>query len=381
VKALALNRASLALSFAGLFVSGVLSVGAYYRYEIPCGASHGCDQVARDPSSHALGIPNAYVGLIAYILLTALSLWRMARSGDRVPLLLGFIASALGALASMVLTFYSVVRIQATCPWCLSSAVIMVLLLVVHAGLLQVGTDRVSAEDEPPKLSNAVFIAICSLATALALGIFSDGIVKEARGLDVVISEKDTPLTTFIPPNAHIYGDPNAPITIIEFGDLLCPSCQFEYSKVHEFIGLHPGAVRYVFREYPLVGVKGHEESPPAAVAAEIAAEKGLFWQFVDAMYAQPREGVTDTQPILDVAQSVGLDPNAIADRISRLSKEDPAFRRMKEDIDDGTKLGIHQTPTFFVYAKGVPGVRLCPIGTIWDELNQAPYTQFYKHG
>jgi len=376
VKALVLNWTSLALSLAGVFVSGVLSVGAYYRFEIPCGASHGCDRVAMDPSSHALGIPNAYLGLIAYVVLVALTLWRMSKPSARFPVMLGFALSGIGALASMVLTYYSIVVIGATCAWCLSSAIIMVVLLIVHAGLAQAGTTAPPQEFES-RTANTVFATICFCTMAVALGIFWDGIVKEAKGLDIVITT--SPIDRFLPKDAHMYGDPKAPITIIEFGDLLCPSCQAEYSKVHEFLALHGNEVNYVFREFPMYTLKGHEQSAPAAVAAEIAGEQGRFWQFVDAMYAQQREDVKDTEPILDVAKSIGLDPEKVLERMQ--DKNDPAFKRMMRDIDDGSVVGVHGTPTFFVYAKGVPGVRLCPMSTIWDDLNQAPYRKFYKRG
>jgi len=125
--------------------------------------------------------------------------------------------------------------------------------------------------------------------------------------------------------------------------------------------------------------LKGHEQSAPAAIAAEIAAEKGKFWQFVDTMYSQPREGMKDTQPILEVAQSVGLDPRTTLDRIR--DPNDKAMARLMKDIDDGSKVGVYATPTFFVIAPGVKGVRQCTMTSLWNDLELPEYQKFYKSG
>ncbi len=379
MKALALNRAALVLALAGVFVSGVLSIGAFFVLQIPCGSSHGCDIVARHSSSHALGIPNAYLGLLAYLVLAGLAYWRLISPPGKRLLVIGYAIAALGSLASLVLTFVSITVIGATCLWCLSSAALMILSLIVHALLMQVASP--SDIDAPkPAMTNGVFLAISGLATLVALGIVGGRIVAEGTRAGYTGDfTAERPESMYLPADAHTMGDPNAPIVLIEFGDLLCPTCQGDYGKVKQFLGLHPGKIKYVFREFPMFGLKGHEQAAPAAIAAEIAGEKGRFWQFLDGMYSQLRENVKDTQPILDCAASVGLDPKTTLERMQ--DEKDPAFQRMMKDIKDASSLGVEGTPTFFIIAKGVPGVRTCTPASVFDDLVLPDYAKLYGSG
>src|SRR5580704_17433564 len=75
------------------------------------------------------------------------------------------------------------------------------------------------------------------------------------------------------------FGPAGAPVTIVEFGDLECPSCRAEAPALRQLIPeLYPGKVRVVFKDSPL------ESIHPWARAASIAARcvfrqnKDAFW-------------------------------------------------------------------------------------------------------
>ena len=123
--------------------------------------------------------------------------------------------------------------------------------------------------------------------------------------------------------------------------------------------------------------LKGHEQSAPAAIISEIAAEKGRFWQFADAMYSKQQEGVKDTEPILEIAKSVGVDAPNLIDRVR--NPKDPAFKRMMKDVDDGSKLGVAGTPTFFICAKGSDRVLASSMSTLIDDLDRPEFKKFYS--
>ncbi|HVT13570.1 MAG TPA: vitamin K epoxide reductase family protein [Fimbriimonadaceae bacterium] len=372
MKAVALNRLSLLLSFAGIFVAGVLSIGKYYSVSLPCGSSHGCDIVARHPSAQPLGIPTAYIGLLAYVVFAALSAWRLfAPASTRPALILGYVFSAFGALTSLVLTYIAIAVIKATCIWCLTSAGLMIALLIVHSLLMQAPP----VEKSEPSILNAILAIGLVPVTLIALTMEGMTIVSEQQPN---VNTK-LPIEMYIPEDAHIYGNPSAPVTIVEFGDLLCPACQLEYSKVKDFIGLHSGKVNYVFREFPMLRMQGHEQSTPAAIIAEIASEKGMFWNFVDAMYQKPMGEPKDTQPILDIAQSLGFDSAKLLERMR--DDKDPAFKRLMRDLDQGSKIGVKGTPTFFIVVRGSKAVRASAIGSLFDDLERPEYTKFYKSG
>ena len=55
-------------------------------------------------------------------------------------------------------------------------------------------------------------------------------------------------------PNTHVTGNPNSPVTVIEFGDFQCPVCR-NYSETieHQIIDNYVanGKIRYTFRQFP----------------------------------------------------------------------------------------------------------------------------------
>ncbi len=88
-----------------------------------------------------------------------------------------------------------------------------------------------------------------------------------------------------------ILGDPNAPVTIIEYGDYQCPFCARFYTDVEQFIRdeyIASGKVKMVFRNYAFLG----PESVAAAEAAECAKDQGKFWEYHDQLYeAENKDG------------------------------------------------------------------------------------------
>lgn len=91
--------------------------------------------------------------------------------------------------------------------------------------------------------------------------------------------------TLHVPVSAadHIQGNPNAPVTLVEYADYECPYCGEAYpivKRVQQHFGKH---LRYVFCNFPLTEVHPHAAS--AAETAEFAAAHGRFWQMHDALY------------------------------------------------------------------------------------------------
>jgi protein-disulfide isomerase/uncharacterized membrane protein len=376
VKTVILNRVALILSFVGIFVSGVLSIGARYEGHVPCGMSRGCERVASDASSHLLfGIPNADIGLAVYILLAAFAYLRLVSpGGSRLPLTIGYLLTAVGSLVSIGLTWYSLSIVHAACPWCLTSALVMILLLLIHAVLVQRG----KTGEDPVGNFDTILLSSLVLSTLILLGVVGVGIANRAAtlGLGEIKLENIDP-KTIIPEDVHVYGDPKAPVTIVEFGDLVCPQCREEFPKIKQYVGAHAGQVRYVFRHYPLVMKEGHEAALPAAILAEIADEDNMFWQYLGMIYGFEAEKKVDINDALDVAEKLGMDTAKALKRIG--NKDDPAFIKVNTDLRDGTAIGVQGTPTFIIVAPGVKP-RPAMAETLFRDLDRSEYSQFLKN-
>src|SRR5947199_6941086 len=81
----------------------------------------------------------------------------------------------------------------------------------------------------------------------------------------------------------HIQGPADAPVTLVEYGDYECPYCGGAYPIVKEIQQRMGDRLRFVFRNFPLAQV--HPHARQAAIAAEIAANHGKFWEMHDSLY------------------------------------------------------------------------------------------------
>ena len=346
VKAYLLNRILLVLSFVGLFVAGALSIEKFLNVTLPCGETHGCATVAKDPSSMLFGVlPVAYIGLAGYVLFAGLAIARtMTVPNDEKLVKIGFAAACAGALFSIYLQYLSFFKIHAICPYCLTSAITMILTVIVYWMLMgTVGKEEV-ASGEVGKV-DMWLIGGLPLAVFVILGVMSSSDQKPPllAGGKIV----DPGFNDLVPKDPKTYGTEGAPLLVVEFADLCCPACQDKSPKVKQFITQHQGKVRLIFRNFPL---NMHPLSRTAAVIGEYAQEKGRFWDYAMSVMGLNRQPDSAAE-ILGIAKSCGLD---VADIRARLKNtKDPLYQKVTDDLNVGHSVGVNSTPTFFILPKG----------------------------
>jgi uncharacterized membrane protein/thiol-disulfide isomerase/thioredoxin len=120
------------LCIAGLLVAGYLAYVESAEVRAVCGPVGDCNAVQQSEYARLFGIlPVGVLGLVGYAAIGVA--WLVNRMGDRRASSLAWVAltwmTLLGVLFSIYLTFLEPFVIGATCIWCLSSAVIMNLLL------------------------------------------------------------------------------------------------------------------------------------------------------------------------------------------------------------------------------------------------------------
>jgi protein-disulfide isomerase len=161
-----------------------------------------------------------------------------------------------------------------------------------------------------------------------------------------------------------VLGAPDAPVTVTEFGDLECPYCRSAEPVLRRLVEESDGGVRLVWRHFPLFQV--HPHALIAALAAEAAAEQGLFWEMQRALFAQQDRL---TEPDLRAAGArLGLDPATVAG---------PGAQRFADAVEAdylaGLDLGIRGTPTLLVQGERYRGP--IELGALRDAVRSAAAT------
>ena len=145
--------------------------------------------------------------------------------------------------------------------------------------------------------------------------------------------------------SAHIRGNPDAPVTLEEFGDFQCPPCGQFAGFVEELLKEYDPRLRVVFRNLPL---PGHEHAREAALAAEAAGFQGKFWEMHDTLYRE-QETWSKAPNVRELFESyagtIGLD----LDQFKKDMDGDKARERVDSDHALADSLGIKMTPTLFI--------------------------------
>jgi uncharacterized membrane protein len=127
-----LRTASIVLAVLGLLDSIYLAWVKYTGAYALCGPIGNCESVNSSQYSEIFGIPIALLGAGAYAVMIVLLLLENRGQvwAEFVPMIV-FGMSLIGVLFSIYLTYIEVVILKAICPYCVISAIILVVLLIL----------------------------------------------------------------------------------------------------------------------------------------------------------------------------------------------------------------------------------------------------------
>ena len=151
--------------------------------------------------------------------------------------------------------------------------------------------------------------------------------------------------------NDPIIGNPDAPITIIEFSDFQCPFCARFHTQTLPLIleeYIEQGKVKLVFKEFPIQSI--HPNALPASIAAECANDQNKFREMHDMLFEKQNdwnklETVDALSMFSQYASGIQLDEE-LFDSCLTSGKH---ISEIKKDLDEGREYGVSGTPGFFV--------------------------------
>lgn len=179
-------------------------------------------------------------------------------------------------------------------------------------------------------------------------------------------------LSTITADDDAFMGDPNAPITMIEFSDFQCPYCRSFYNETLPLLKknfIDKGLMKFVYRDLPIVSL-GHTGAYPAANAAECARKQGgdeIFFAFHDLIFEGQNEKGSGTVSITQdeltaYAERLDLDMNAF----QTCQDNESYYSEIENDLNAARAVGMRGTPTFVINGQMVKGAQTY---SVFEEL------------
>jgi protein-disulfide isomerase len=142
-----------------------------------------------------------------------------------------------------------------------------------------------------------------------------------------------------------VAGNPAGDVTVVEFFDYRCPYCRRVVPEVKALLAAD-GKVRFVFKEYPVLG----PDSVVAARAAVASARQGKYLQMHDALMTH--ENGLNEAAVMEIARGLGLDLARL--RADMAAPETTGL--LQDTIALGRRAGVDGTPAFIIGREVVPG-------------------------
>jgi protein-disulfide isomerase len=156
-------------------------------------------------------------------------------------------------------------------------------------------------------------------------------------------------------------GPKDAPVTIVEFGDLQCPACKAAQPAIEGLITSEPNA-RFVFQNFPL---DMHNWAAKGAAYADCVgrASNDAFWKFVAKTYETQSDIMADNadEKLTAIADGAGVKGSDIA---ACAAKPDTKAR-VDTSLALGKSVDVTGTPTLFINGRKIGNVGQVPANTL----------------
>ncbi len=248
------------------------------------------------------------------------------------------------------------------------------------AGLLGAPAPATPASDTPPSAAAAAATPTAELApagTGAAAGGVKDAAYwrEQAQKLQATLddphkleeyfsakAQRDhdaAPIAQIDLANTPMRGPADAPVTVVEYSDFLCPYCRQLAQALAGFAPQAGGRIKIYFKNYPLEASCNpklqrsiHTGSCALALGGLCAQYQGKFDAYHDRVFATEMHSA-QTSDVVRLAGEAGLNPSAMEGCL-----DDPKTKAaLAAQVAEGNRLGITSTPTVYIDGKKLPQI------------------------
>lgn len=186
--------------------------------------------------------------------------------------------------------------------------------------------------------------------------------LKEKSNVKVLIQPPTVPVINVDTEGYPSWGNPRAPVTIVEFSDYQCPFCSRAVATINELKKSYgPDKIRIVFRDMP---IRTHERALPAALAAHCANEQGKFWEYHDLLFEN--QTALEDSNLKDYAKRAKLDDKKFDECYKGKKYQSVVDKSMRE----AEALQLEATPSFLINGMLLQGAQ--PIDRFKEKIDRA---------
>jgi protein-disulfide isomerase len=148
-------------------------------------------------------------------------------------------------------------------------------------------------------------------------------------------------------------GNPDAPVTVIEYASLTCSHCaNFAVNTLPHLVEnyVETGQVYYILREFP------YDPIATAGFMLARCAGSDRYFGFADTLFERQAQWAFTQTPIEDL-KAIARQGGFSEERFDQCMKDEAIFNHVKEVATRARdKFGVNSTPTFFVNGEKVEG-------------------------
>lgn len=194
-------------------------------------------------------------------------------------------------------------------------------------------------------MPRAILLAVLSVLAVTVLVIFVIVLLPKSafeRGDEALADIPETltePRLTFIDP---VRGAQNAAVTIVEYGDFLCPLCQSIAPDLRAIVEAAPARRRFIWKDAP--DTNAHPAAITVAMAARCAQDQGAFWPYYDRLM-EARGAYATAEQLQTLATEGALNASVFSACMSAQVTRPVVLHTLAEAF----ALGVDGTPALYI--------------------------------